>query len=148
MAYQTASGASIGISLTAPSAFTEAGYDALTFKTIGEVTNIGEFGKEFTLVTHNPLSTRGTKKGKGSFNNGTLTPSMALDHSDAGQNDMKAALEGDDPAYFIITMQDGTISYLEGLVMSFKTNVGGVDDVVNATANIEITPTSTITKLA
>ena len=148
MAHQTASGVTLGISTDAPATYDVAGLDALTFTSVGEVTNIGEFGKEWQLVTHNPLATRGTKKGKGSFNNGTLSPSLALDPDDAGQTAMKTALESDDPAYFVVTLQDGTIYYLTGLVMSFKPNIGGVDDVVTASTTIELTPDAILEKAA
>ncbi|MDB6454694.1 phage tail tube protein [Falsirhodobacter sp. 20TX0035] len=141
MAWQTAAGASLAISLTAPATFTEAGYSALTPKVVGEVTNVGEFGKEFALVTHNPLAERGTGKRKGSYNNGTLSPTMALDPSDEGQQDMETALESDQPAYFQVTLQDGTAYWLAGLVMSYRPTVGGVDDVVTAACTIEVDST-------
>ncbi|SMP32183.1 phage tail tube protein [Shimia sagamensis] len=146
MGHQTASGVTLGIYLTPPASHTEAGFDALTFIPVGEITNVGEFGKEWALVTHNPLASRGTKKGKGSFNNGTLSPSLALDPGDAGQTAMKTARDSDDNAYFAVTLQDGTVFYLEGLVMSFKPNIGGVDDVVTATTSIEIQPSEIIEK--
>ncbi len=139
MGHQTAAGAILEMSLTAPATYDVAGFDAMSVNAIGEITNIGEFGKEFALVTHNPLASRATKKGKGSYNNGTLNPTLALDASDAGQTDMKTALDSDDPAYFILTLQGGEKFYFEGLVMSFKPSVGGTDDVVTASANIEIT---------
>ena len=148
MAHQTASGVTLGISAAAPATHTTAGFDALTFIPVGEITNVGEFGKEWDLVTHNPLSTRGTKKGKGSFNNGQLSPSLALDPDDAGQTAMETALESDDPVYLCITLQDGTIFYLVGLVMSFKPNIGGVNDVVTASTTIELTPDAILKKAA
>lgn len=147
MAWQTAAGASLAISLVAPATFDEAGYSALTPKVVGEVTNIGEFGKEFALVTHQPLAERGTSKRKGSYNNGTLSPTMALDPDDAGQIDMETASESDDPAYFQITLQDGTVYWLAGLVMTYRPNVGGVDDVVTATCTVEVDRTP-IVKIA
>ncbi|GAB5431291.1 MAG: hypothetical protein EpisKO_06610 [Epibacterium sp.] len=148
MAHQTASGVTLGISTAAPATHDITGFDALTFTNVGEITNVGEFGKEWSLVTHNPLATRGTKKGKGSFNNGTLSPALALDPDDAGQTAMKTALESDDPVYFAVTLQDGTIYYLTGLVMSFKPNIGGVDDVVTASTAIELTPDEILEKAA
>ncbi|ABF64347.1 hypothetical protein TM1040_1662 [Ruegeria sp. TM1040] len=148
MAHQTASGVTLGISAAAPATHDITGFDALTFTSVGEITNVGEFGKEWQLVTHNPLATRGTKKGKGSFNNGTLSPSLALDPDDAGQAAMETALESDDPVYIAVTLQDGTIYYLVGLVMSFKPSIGGVDDVVTATTSIEIMPDEILKKAA
>ena len=148
MAHQTASGVTLGISAVAPAAHDIASFDALTFINVGEITNIGEFGKEWSLVTHNPLSTRGTEKGKGSFTNGSLSPGLALDPGDAGQTAMETALESDDPVYLSITLQDGTIFYLVGLVMSFKPNIGGVDDVVTASTTIELKPDQILKKAA
>ncbi|AHD09537.1 hypothetical protein [Phaeobacter gallaeciensis] len=148
MAHQTASGVTLGISAAAPATHDTAGFDALTFIPVGEITEVGEFGKEWALVTHNPLSTRGTKKGKGSYNNGNLNPSLALDPDDAGQTAMETALESDDPVYMAITLQDGTVFYLVGLVMSFKAGIRGVDDVVTATTSIELTPEQILKKAA
>lgn len=138
MAFQTAAGATLAISNAIPATYDAAGYGALTYTNVGEITNIGEFGKEFALVTHLPLSSRGVAKRKGSFNNGTLNPAMALDPSDAGQILMAAALESDAPSAFEITLQDGTVYYLMGLTMAFRPNVGGTDDVVTATCTIEV----------
>lgn len=140
MAHQTASGASLGISLTAPATHDQAGWDALSLTPVGEITNVGDFGKEWALVTHNPLNTRGTKKGKGSFNNGTLSPTLALDPGDAGQIAMETSLESDDNAYFVLTLQDGTRYVFVCLVMAFRVSVGGVDDVVNANTTLEVQP--------
>jgi hypothetical protein len=139
MSHQTASGATLGISAAAPATHDIAGFDALTFTDVGEITNIGEFGKEWETVTHSPLSSRGVKKSKGSFNNGTLSPGLALDGSDGGQTAMSAALESEDPVYLKIQLKSGDIYYLTGLVMSFKANVGGNSDVVSASTNIELT---------
>ena len=140
MGWQTAAGASLAIASTAgvPATFDAAGYEASVLVDVGEITNIGEFGKEFALVTHQPLSTRGVKKGKGSYNNGTLNPALALDTSDAGQLLMQTALESDDSWVFCVTLQDGSKYYLMGKVMSFKPNVGSVDDVVTASPTIEV----------
>jgi hypothetical protein len=77
-------------------------------------------------------------KRKGSFNNGTLNPTMALDPADAGQILFAAALENDAPSAFEITLQDGSVFYLMGLVMMYKPNVGTTDDVVTASATIEV----------
>lgn len=140
MGWQTAAGASLAIASTAgePATFDAAGYEASVLVDVGEITNIGEFGKEFALVTHQPLATRGVKKGKGSYNNGTLNPALALDPADAGQLLMQTALESDQSWVFCVTLQDGAKYYLMGKVMSFKPNVGGVDDVVTASPTIEV----------
>ncbi len=139
MGFQTASGVTVAISLTPPATFDLTGWGALAANVVGEVTNVGKFGKQWSKVTHNPLDTRGTKKGKGTYDNGTLSPNLALDTSDAGQQDMMTARESDDPAYFIITLQDGTPYYIEGLVMEFSPNIGDGNNTVTAETMIEIT---------
>jgi len=139
MSFDTAAGVSLALSETLPATYDDTGYGALTGTVVGEITNVGEFGKQFALVTHMPLATRGTKKSKGSFNNGTLSPQLALDEADAGQIILKAALESDNPVVAIITMDNGDIYYMEVLVMSAPITIGGVDDVVTAAPSLEVT---------
>ena len=139
MAHETAAGASISFSAPAPATFDDTGYAALTWTTAAEVTNIGSFGKEFNLVTHLPLSSRGVKKTKGSFNNGTLTPSLAFDPADGGQTLLETAAESDDPIYARVTTQSGVVFYLEVLVMSFRTEIGEADSIVMGMPTMEVT---------
>lgn len=138
MAVQSSAGASLAISAAIPASFNATGYAALTYTTVGEVTNIGEFGKEFELIEHAPLASRGVKKFKGGYNNGTIEPEIALDPDDAGQILMETASNSDAKYSFKITLQDGTIYYLMGLVMSFRPNVGTVNDLIMAAASIEV----------
>lgn len=139
MTWQTSSGASLSIGAAPPATFDEAGYAAVVPTEIGEITNIGAFGKEWALVSHQPLSKRGVEKGKGSYNNGTLNPNLAFDPNDAGQLALMAALEEDVAYPFIVELKDGTKFYFMALVMSFKPTVGSSDEVVGGTPTLEIT---------
>lgn len=143
MTIQSAAGASIGISAAAPATYNVAGYEALTYSTIGEVTDLGEFGREYNLITHNPIDTRATKKLKGSYNEGQISLTVALDTADAGQNLAKTASASDADYSLVITMQNGAKYYFPAKVMSFKIGVGSVDNVVSATISLEITSSST-----
>jgi hypothetical protein len=143
MTIQSAAGASIGISATAPTTFNAAGYGALTVTTIGEVTDLGEFGREYNLITHNPIDTRATKKLKGSYNEGQISLTVALDPDDAGQTLAKTASQSDADYYFVVTLQSGDAFGFPAKVMSFKRSVGSVDNVVSATISLEITSTAT-----
>lgn len=139
MTVRTSAGTTIKVSASAPATFNAAGYGALTFTTVGEVTDLGEFGREFTLVTHNPVGSRGTQKFKGSFNEGTINLSLGLDTDDAGQILMKTA-SLDDAAYsFEVTTQNGDSYFFQAMVMSFKVNVGSVDSITTATCTLELT---------
>lgn len=141
MAIQAAAGTKVYATASHPATYDETGYAALKAGAteIGEVTNVGEFGKEFALVTSNSLSHRATRKKKGSYNNGTLSPTLNLDTSDAGQTVMETLLDSDDPGTFFIELPDGTTYGLEGLVMSFRPSIGEIDSIITATTSIEVT---------
>jgi hypothetical protein len=139
MAIQTSAGSTVAIAVTLPGTYDATGFNALTWKVVGEITDIGEFGKEFNLVNHNPIGTRQIKKLKGSFNNGSLQLQMARDAAGASnQIELRNALASDNSYSFRVTLQDGTKIYFTGKVMSFKTNVGGVDQITGATCAVEL----------
>lgn len=137
MTARTSAGTSIAIG-AAPSTIDVAGFDAVSYDVIGEVTDAGEYGKVFNLVTHNPLATRKTEKFKGSFNNGSITLQLAIDESDVGQNAADAALESDDSFSIRVTKQNGSIDYFTSQVMSFTTSVGSVDSIESGSIQLEI----------
>jgi len=140
----TSAGTTLFISTTStpPATFDAAGYAALTWEEIGEVVSIPEFGKTFNLVTHNPLGDRRTYKRKGSYNEGNLATQVARAPSDAGQAVAIVALESDIPYYFKVDFGDGTttntLQNFPGLVMSYTTNTGSVDQIRTASITIEI----------
>lgn len=137
MTARTSAGTTIGIA-AAPATYDLAGFDALSFDLIGEVTDAGEYGKVFNLVTHNPLADRKTKKYKGSYNNGSITLQLAIDESDVGQLAALAALESDASFSIAVTKQNGAIDYFTAQVMSFTTSVGSVDSIESGSIQLEI----------
>lgn len=143
MPVRTSAGSVLKISAGVPATFNAAGYQALTYTTIGEVTDIGEYGREYSLVTHNPINTRSTVKFKGSFNSGALTLQLGLDNADAGQTLALTASSSDNNYAFELTLQDGTKWYFQGQVMSFKIGVGSVNQITSATIQVEITTSNT-----
>ena len=144
MTVRTSAGATLRVTASAPATFNSAGYTTL-FTTspvpalVGEVTDLGEFGREYALVTHMPVGSRGTQKFKGSFNEGTITLSLGLDTDDAGQIIMKAASLSDNDYSFMVTTQNGDKYYFRAQIMSWKVGVGSVDSITTATATLEIT---------
>ncbi len=142
MVVRTSAGTTIGITAAAPGTYDTAattGYPSLTFTKIGEVTDLGEFGREYALVTHNPVDNRGTVKKKGSFNEGAITLAVGLDTDDAGEILAKQAANSDNDYSFVVTTQNGDKYYFRAQVMSFKVGVGGVDTITSATITLEIT---------
>lgn len=143
MAVKTSAGTIIGLTAANPATFDSSGYAALTYTDIGEVTDVGELGREYTLVTHNPVGNRATQKFKASFNEGKISLKVGLDNADAGQILLKAATLLDVPYSFKITLQGATrVFYFQAMVLSFKSNVGSVNNITTAAMELEITTSS------
>lgn len=143
----TSAGTTLTVSASIPSTFDSSGYNTVFTASpgpavVGEITDLGEFGREFALVTHMPVGSRGTQKLKGSFNEGTVSLSLGLDTDDAGQIIMKAASLSDNNFSFLVTTQNGDKYYFQAKVMSFKVNVAGVDSITSATSTLELTSNS------
>jgi hypothetical protein len=128
-----------------PATYDVAGYSAagMTYVLVGEITDMGEFGREYALVTHSPVGTRGTVKKKGSFNEGTIALQLGLDSQDAGQIILKAATLSDSDFTYKITTQNGDVYYFQAQSLSFKIGVGSVDQITMATVNLELTTSNT-----
>ena len=86
----TAAGTKLAISAASPATFDAAGYAALTYTEVGDVSNLGAFGANFAKVEFQPLN-GGKLKLKGSIDYGTLNPTIALDPTDAGQTLLRTA---------------------------------------------------------
>lgn len=140
MTAQTSAGTTLAISAGNPATFNQAGFEALSFTEIGEITDIsGDVGRTYNVVTHNPLKTRATVKKKGSYNSGSYTAPLALDRDDAGQAVARAALASDNDYAFCITEQNGTKVYHLGIVTAFTTSYGNVDQITSGTISIDVT---------
>ena len=134
----TSAGTKLFISASAPATYNATGFAALTWTEVGEVSEMGEFGRQYNLVTFNTLGDRRTVKRKGSYNDGTIACQMARVPSDAGQTILTTAVNSDNSYSVKIRLQDGTIFYTSAQVMSYTTNVGNVDQITAATVNLEI----------
>lgn len=134
----TSAGTKLYMSASLPATYNQAGFAALSFTEVGEISDLGEFGRQYNLVTFNPLGDRRTVKRKGSYNDGTIAAQMARVPTDAGQIIVTAAVNSDLSRSIKIVLQDGTIFYTTVQVMSYTTNVGSVDQITSATVNMEI----------
>lgn len=140
MSVTTTAGTSLKISLSAPATLDLAGYTTLyaSMKTIGEVTDLGDYDRVYNLVTSNPLSRRRTSKFKGTYDEGSTTIVYDIDPDDAGQQDLRTNSKLDDDAYFAITHQDGTVDFFSALVMGNPKTVGSADSVYMSSVGLEI----------
>ncbi|MCA1807267.1 MAG: phage tail protein [Actinobacteria bacterium] len=135
----TSAGTTLEISDELPATHDDTGFEAVAeWTVVGEITDMGEFGREYNLVSHNPIGDRRTVKRKGSYNDGTMSLQLARVPSDDGQAMLLTARD-DDASYSVkVTLQDGTIIYTTVQVMSYTTNVGSVDQILGASVALEI----------
>ena len=137
----TSLGTVVAVSIAAPATYDDTGYEALTYTTVGEVTNVGEFGASAAVVNHDPLGLGYTVKRKGQINYGALSLQMARDVSDAGQIILKAGADGA-TKYTVhtwkVTHQSGLVQYFTGMVFGYTTNIGGTNQIVGSSVTIEL----------
>ena len=134
----TSAGTTISISAALPATYDETTFKALAFTEVGEVSDLGEFGREYNVVKFNPLKDRRTVKRKGSFDDGTVQVQLAKAATDAGQVILRAATNSDASHSVKIVLQDGTTFYFTAQVSSSTVNVGNVDQITSSTFKLEI----------
>lgn len=139
MAVMTTAGSKISISSVLPATYNDAGYNALTWQDVGEVTDLGDgLGRTYNIVNHNPVATRLTQKLKGSYDPGTLTIQYGRDFSDQGQTQFKNASVSDNPYAFKITLQNGKKLCFTALVTTFSYTLSGVDTITAASSDLAL----------
>lgn len=134
----TSAGSTLEICLAQPATETKAGYEALSFVDIGEVTSIPSHGKTYDKVEHRPLKSRRVRKLKGGYDQGAFTVPVAYAPGDDGQLLVIEALDMDASVSFCETLQDGTKVYYQALVMSYPRNIGSTGDITAAEFNVEV----------
>ena len=149
MAVDVSTGTLFAVVAGEPATHDDAGFAALTWVPVGEVTDLPEYGPDVTVVTHEPLETGITEKHKGFINYGSLAVGLGRDSADAGQAVLSEATVGatkNDEHSFRVTFPNGSIHYYTGKVFSYTTNAGSANSIVSSTANVEIN--STIVEVA
>src|ERR1017187_10123600 len=109
MAFNTAAGAAIAIgsaSTYTGSALTSTNGPSDTYVTIGNVTNIPEFGRKYKEVNFAPIATRALQKVKGSYDEGSVDFELARDPNDAGQAAALISRDVDANYNFKLTLND------------------------------------------
>ena len=145
MAQQTAAGSKIYIGTTA-AATSQANFESDTFTEIGEVTNIGDFGKVYQDIPTNTINQRQTKHAKGAYDQGTLELQVYMDVTDSGQDAVQTALDSDDEYNIKIILNDApagspsqpTTYYFRALVMSYRRSIADVNSMITASISLAI----------
>jgi len=136
----TTAGSTIALTASQPATYDKAGYNALTFTNIGEVSDLGQVGNKYNVVKYNTIADRATSKRKGSYDAGTMTLKVGYDSSEAGQTLAAAAAASDDNYSFQLTLQNGEIFCFQAQVTSFEYDLGNVDKITEVTITLELTP--------
>ncbi len=126
---------------------TEAEFFAVAnYTNVGLVENFGEFGKLFDLVTFQAVKDGRTWKLKGGYNSGTMALTVGSDISDGGQLILynRANETGQNRVACRVTLGAGPFHgtgprfYFLAMPMSWRTNLGAVNNVIRATINLEV----------
>lgn len=134
-------GTTLKVVLGAPATYTQAGFEALTFVEVGELTDIGEFGGESEVLTHTPIKTGFVNKVIGPTDYGTINAQGARAPSDTGQIAMKAGFDGANRGLvhsFEVRYFDGSVEYFTGKITSFTSNIGSASNIRNFGCNVAI----------
>lgn len=139
---QTVAGTVLKISASLPATYDAAGFAALSYTTIAEVTDLGSLGKVYDLVDHRPVNDRKKYKFRGGYDNGSMQLKLAratLAATDAGQTILQAASNSDADYSFKITFQDNSDMYFTAKTMEYMTEIGSLNNILGLSTKLEIT---------
>lgn len=138
----TSTGVQLGVADETPATNDAAGFGALTFVEVGEVTDLPEYGPNVQVVESQPLATGVTEKFNGFINYGSIALGLELDTEDDGQQVLEAGVPVPPaqftPHSFEITYPDGTVEYFTGGIFSYTRNPGSANSMVGSTVQVEI----------
>lgn len=128
MSFTTSAGTTLGLSASAPGSYNQAGYEALSFTTVGNISNLGDIpSRIYQIVQFQDIGSRGMLKAKGGYQLGTQTITVAIDPDDAGQAMVDTATSSDTVYSVKIDHPSiGTI-YARALIMGGPKNYGDVN---------------------
>lgn len=126
MGWQTVSGTTVAVSAALPATNDAAGFGALAWSLVGEITQIdGDLGKEWQTAEHAPIAQAKILQRKAQYREGTTDLMAAWDQSDAGQDIMRTAeADQDDIVSIRITKQNGDLRYFTAQVARFVERMG------------------------
>ena len=143
MAKQTTTGITLGIAEGEPATLDAAGFEAMSYTEIGQLTNVPEFGPTISVVESTPLKTAIVEKFVGSVNYGSQTLEADFDDEDAGQDLVTDAVTVGSASFgkqfsIELTYASGAKRYYLGRFFSATENPGTVDSMVGLSMNLEI----------
>lgn len=132
----TFAGTLVSVSAGTPATYDAAGFGALTYTAVGEISSApGSGGVKFEDVSYTVLGVRATKHLKGTSDQEEEEMEVIVTRSDAGQQLLKTALNSDNQYAFKVVYNNGEIDYFLALVTGFAGQGGDSNTVRMATVN-------------
>jgi len=124
----------------APAGLTVSDFDNVTTTEIGWMRSLSGLGKAYNTSDFLPMSSRRVITLKTSYTNQVLTIGVGIVNADAGQTQVKTALDSDASYTFAIIYQAGDKIYFTGQVTGFTEDGGDANGF--RTGTITVSPTS------
>lgn len=123
-----------------PATNDKAGYDALTWTLIPDVTSIGTLGGQNSVIQHIPVDDAFVYKVAGSTNYGTLELTGARTTA-AALDDMRTAFASRLPTPFKVVYPTalGETDAFQAIVTSVQTNAGNADQILGFNMTVDVT---------
>lgn len=136
----TSAGTTLAIASAAPGTYNEAGYEALSFTEIGEVSDLGDIpSRVYDIVNWRNIANRGDSKAKGGYTLGSQTITVGIDPDDAGQAMLDTATEADTAYSIKISNPNLGDIYARALVMGGPRNYGDANTIATRQVTLEYT---------
>jgi hypothetical protein len=122
-----------------PATYDAAGFAALSWQILPDITNIGQLGGTTTVVNHIPVDTAAVVKRAGSVNYGTLQLTGARSTSSA-LDGVRTAFTSrlSTPCKIVYPAALGQTDYFTGIVTTNQTNVGTADQILGFNFTFDI----------
>ena len=133
-------GTTLGTSAGLPATIDAAGYDALSYTSIGNVLDVGELAKAYNIVAHQVVGNRYPEKLKGNYDIGNVTITLGRVIADAGQVLLQTALGVDVSYSFKVTLPSTNTGEFTAKVIKASTGPVAPDGVETTIVELAIDP--------
>lgn len=127
------------VSAALPATYDATGFAALTWIEVGEISSLGQYGGQTTVVTHIPISSAIVAKRGGSQNFGQMSMTLAR-HKGNDSDELQDAFDDRAPRAFKVALPAalGDIDYFTAICTSVQTNVGNADQILESMVTLEL----------
>jgi len=142
MAISTQNGTTVGISATLPATYDGTGYGVPVFTTLGQVLDVGEIAKAYSVIAQQHVGLDYPEKLKGTYDIANVTLNLSSDSADAGQVIALAALASANSYSFKFTLPSGDLAYITAKVVKFGQGAIATNGVESKVLEIAVDPQS------